>query len=251
MGVGVSVQTQKNTAITNIMNNSQQNCSVKSVSVASGNVTVIIGSTISGGVTGVKSKSSSTADCNMASTLGAQASSALTNAADADQSTTGTSWLAQPHAAFSVQTSTNLAVSNLSNNIEQSCSTKSDNVDSDNFLFISSSTIGGGVTGVDQESTSQASCSMSASANATSNISQDNQSKVSQKSIGMAIFFIIGAAICVVAVCGLGMRSASKKPVPPADGTDVDGAGVGAKIASTKSKIGEVKGLMNMAAMAA
>lgn len=189
----------------NITQVSQQSCIATVTNQANNNVVIVNGTNIGGDFTGVSTTVSTDATCMMVSTLEDSVNSIL-QAILQQQNKSSTDWFN----GFQITDDTNNFNINQSvvNNIlqinESLCSANTTNSVSNNYVYVTNTTIGGNFVGVTDKADASANCTMT---NTMKNVTYNQvQASASQSNIVQGIFgAILAAVFAVIAVITIGV----------------------------------------------
>ena len=181
--------------MTSITSNNQDSCVVNNDATVTGNVIIVSGSTIGGNV-GTVTGTSTDASCLMVSQMDSNINDIM-KATASQANNTSTDWFN----GFSWSSSANAfdLTQSVTNNINQinqvTCTANSMATDSNNYIYVSGSTVGGNV-GIAVGTNAQANCSMT---NMMSNYTYNNvQGDANQSNTQTGMFVAIVSAICIV-----------------------------------------------------
>lgn len=189
----------------NITQVSQQSCIATVTNQANNNVVIVNGTNIGGDFTGVSTTVSTDATCMMVSTLEDSVNNIL-QAILQQQNKSSTDWFN----GFQITDDTNNFNINQSivNNIlqinESLCSANTTNSVSNNYVYVTNTTIGGNFVGVTDKADASANCTMT---NTMKNVTYNQvQASASQSNIVQGIFgAILAAVFAVIAVITIGV----------------------------------------------
>ena len=188
----------------NMLNDNQQNCKSSSVQLAAGNIITVDGSNITGNFTGIEQGTQTDASCVMTSSMESTVSNLFTSMLNQkfDINSGITSAI---QARYDVTNETQViqdAIINITNISNEVCDAQSMQSATNNFIYLSDTTVGGNAIGISQQSNPSATCSMQNISKIAAYNKSQQQTDQGTKFIG-GLGPVIGAIILIVVVIGI------------------------------------------------